>query len=329
MNWIFQNTGLINRYNANINIGNQPIRVLHHMNLWMFQNTHPDFPNELSLAFDKNGLSKTIDIVYGDSKVQGPFIRVQNKRIVLQETFLSYLWCITHSVYVIYVLKIEQPKINQQVGKEVYPENEEDLKKAEELFDYAKSLIVTYAKWDKETLPNPEIYLAQKRDLIEQPNCIYTEAVKFILCHEYTHGIKHLDILNSGKEIELSGYKKFEKEADSNAIELILKGIFPNRINELPIQIGITIGLLSMFYFKATTENKIHPKTEDRLVDAVEQMQISDNHDVWGIALVGLRLWDEQFGLDFKWKFEKTDKEQFYDLIKQIKEKNTPHNTRL
>lgn len=320
MDWIFQNTGLINRFNPNIHKGEQPIRVLHHMNIWMFQNTHPNFPNELSLAFDKNGLSKTVDIVYGENKVKGPFIRVQNKRIVLQETFLSYLWCVTHSIYVIYVLKIEQPKINQRAGKEFYSKNEEDLNNAEELFEYAKSLISTYAKWDKKSQPNPEIYLAEKRDLIEQPNCFYTEAVKFILCHEYTHGIKHLDVLNSGEEVELSGYINFEKEADSDAIDLMLKGIFPNKINELPIQIGITIGLLSMFFFKATTENKIHPNTEDRLVDALEQMEISDNHYAWGIALVGLRLWDEQFGLDFKWTIDKTDKEQFYDLIEQIKQ---------
>src|SRR5690606_16909184 len=240
---------------------------------------------------------------------------------------LSYLWCVIHSIYVIYILKIEQPKINQQAGKEVYPKNEEDLEKAEELFNYAKSLIVAYSEWDKTSQPNPELYLAQKRDFIEQPNCFYTEAVKFILCHEYTHGIKHLEILNSGSDIELSGYINFEREADSDAIDLMLKGVFPNKINELPIQIGIVVGLLSMFYFKATTDAKKHPKTEDRLVDAIEQMELPDNHDVWGIALVGLRLWDEQFGLDFKWTIEKTDKEQFYDLIKQIKEKNTPHNT--
>ena len=321
MNWLFKNTGLINQYNPKIHKGNQPIRVLNYMNLWMFQNTHSDFPKELGLAFEKSGLSKTIDLIYGEEKVKGPFIRTRNKRIVLQETFLSYLWCITHSIYVIYLLKIEQPKINQEAGKEIYPPKDADLDKAIELFDYAKSLIVAFSKWNKDSQPNPEIYLAEKRDFIEQPNCFYTEAIKFILCHEYTHAIKHLDILNSEKEIQLSGFIDFEKEADYDAIELMEKGIYPNKINELPIQIGITIGILSMFFFKAKTVNEIHPNTEDRLVNALEQMEIGDNNECWSIALVGLRLWDEQFGLDFEWSNSETDKEQFYNVIEQIKNK--------
>lgn len=47
MNWIFQSTGLIDRYRPKFMEGTQPIRVLNHMNIYMFQNTNPDFLEEL------------------------------------------------------------------------------------------------------------------------------------------------------------------------------------------------------------------------------------------------------------------------------------------
>ena len=58
MNWVFQDKGIINHYKENLHFGTQPIRVLHEMNLFMFQNTHPNFVNELTSSFEKNGFSK-------------------------------------------------------------------------------------------------------------------------------------------------------------------------------------------------------------------------------------------------------------------------------
>jgi len=320
MNLIFQKKGKINHYREKFHFGNQPIRVLHHMNVFIFQNTNPDFEKELSKTIEEKGISKQINIRYGDHKItKTPYINFEDRAIYLEETFLSYLWCICQSIYTIYLQKIDFPKHNACFGREVYKIDDEILDNAYELFRYAKFLIVDFEKWDKDKLPNPEIYNAELRDYIEQPNCFYTEANKFILCHEYIHAIKHIDeILNN--KLENSHFIEFEKEADFEAIELIKKGIFPNKINELPIQIGITLGILSMFYFKATTSGIKHPNIEDRLVSALNQLNLSDDSECWGIALMGIELWGEQFELNLKWNKDMTVKDAFNDIIKQINE---------
>jgi hypothetical protein len=322
MNWILQTEGIIDHYNQDIHNGNQPIRVLEHMNTYMFANTHSNFVEELTKAIEENGFAKNIDINLGDTKInRTPYLKCDDKSIHLDETFISYLWCVCHTAYTLYIQKIDYPRCNEQRAEEYYKIEQEKIDKANELFGYAKSLIVDFEEWDKENLPNPERYEAKDRDFIEQPNCFFTEAMKFILCHEYTHAIKHADKINKGT-YEASHFIEFEREADSNSIELMKKGIFPTKINELAIQIGIVLGILSMFYFRATTNSEKHPNNEDRLVDALEQMELNNDSPCWGIALIGLNLWIEQFDLPYEWNNETDDKSAFYELIEQMK-KNT------
>lgn len=319
MNWVFQDKGIINHYKEALHFGTQPIRVLHHMNLFMFQNTHPNFINELIAAFDKHGFSKTVNIVYGETAIERtPYLRNADKAIFLDETFLSYLWCISHSLYTIYIHTVNYPTINKFVGYTKHPISQEKIDKAYQLFDYSKYLIKHFDKWDIDTFPNPEKYLAEDRDFIEQPNIFYTEAMKFILCHEYIHAVRHIDKINAGQH-EISHYIEYEKEADHEAIELMKKGIFPNKINELAVHIGITIGILSMFFFRPNTAATKHPNTEDRLVNALAQLELPNDTPCWGIALVGLKLWSDQFGLNLTWDANLTEKQAFEVVVEQIK----------
>ncbi|ALR31791.1 hypothetical protein ATE47_15290 [Chryseobacterium sp. IHB B 17019] len=319
MEWMFQSKGLINHYDKSKHFGTQPIRILHKLNIYMFHFTHPDFRNELENAIRKHGLSNKLNIYYGEEKITfTPHIRNVDKVIEFHETFLSYLWCISHSVYTLYLQLIDFPRVNKAAGFEKYKIDPERIEKAYEVFNYGKSLIVDFVPWDKENLPNPEIYLAEERDYIEQPNIFYTHAVMFILCHEYIHAIRHIDEINSNT-FEDSHFIEFEKEADFEAIELIKKGIHPTKINELGTTIGVTIGILAMLYFKPETTGKIHPNVEDRLVTALEQMNLSPDTPCWGIALIGIKLWSEQFGLDLTINFDLSEKDSFYDVIQQIK----------
>ncbi|MGH1336825.1 MAG: hypothetical protein ACRBFS_11935 [Aureispira sp.] len=324
--FLFQKEGIINRYNPKIHSGKQPIRVLHHMNSFMFNNTHPTFSKDLMEAFENFGLKKQIALST-DNELKGPYID-GNKVIHLRETFLSYLWCMIHSVYVLYIEKINHPLVNKHHGKIIHEISEERIERAIDLFQYGTSLKLGYTTWF-EDLPNPEKYDAKERDFIEQPNCFYTEAVKFILAHEYTHAIKHIDDLldkeKNGIQSEKSYFLEYEKEADYDAIELLKKGIFPSQINKLAIELGIILGILAIFYLKPNTSGEKHPNTEDRLVDSIEQLDLEDEHHGWGIACSGLQLWIEQFSLKIDLKIDedtKNFKDIFYDVIKQIKKLN-------
>lgn len=329
MSWITQTEGIINQH-RDTDFGTQPIRVLHHMNVHMFKNTGPTFFKQLLKEIQAGKLNRELRIVYAeesirknDGKFQTPLANGNTRMIELHETFLSFLWCSTYSIYVRYIETIDYPFCNRNAGYAKYPISQKNIDEAQEVFNYAKSLVVDYTCWNKDELPNPEIYLAEKRDYVEQTNCYYTEAVKFILWHEYTHLKSHID--NIDENILDSHYLEYEKEADNNAIDSIVDGLPMDNsplsdATRLASEIGIIIGVLSMFFFKATTEGVRHPNSEDRLTNALDKLESPANDYLYGIACVGLKMWDEQFGLQFIWPENLANYKALYNnIILQIK----------
>lgn len=329
MSWITQKTGIIN-HSKDFDFGTQPIKVLHWMNVYMFKNTSKSIFKELDEAIKQQKLNRELKIVYAEEsirkengKFRTPVALGDSKMIELHETFLSYLWCTTYSIYVRYLETIDYPFCNKKAGYAVYPISQENIEEAETVFDYAKSLIVSFTKWDKNELPNPEIYLAEKRDYVEQTNIYYTEAVRFILFHEFTHLKHHIDKID--EHTSDSHYLVYEKEADSNAIDNIIESLPTDNspltdARKIGAEIGIIIGILSMFFFKATTDGKRHPNSEDRLTNALLKLDYVTNDYIWGIACVGLKMWDEQFELGFNWREDLANYRYLYfSIIDQVK----------
>jgi hypothetical protein len=332
MNWITQTEGIINHHRET-DFGTQPIRVLHWMLVYMFQNTNSTFYSELKQEIKEGKLNKEIDIIYGEESIRKsdgsfytPRANGNTRKIELHETFLSYLWCCTYAIYVTYLETIDFVICNKNAGREIYPISRENIDKAREMFDYARLLIVDFEEWDKNEMPNPELLLAEKRTYIEQTNCFYTEAVKFILCHEFTHLKLHIDQINC--ETTTSSYLEYEIEADNNAIDKIKAGISYQptplaQANRLAVETGVIIGVLSIFFFKATTDGLKHPNSEDRLTNALERLDLINNPDAWAIACVGLKFWDNQFGHNFEWNDKPISfRDQYYQIIEQIKLRN-------
>ena len=327
LNWITQKKGIINHHKET-DFGTQPVRVLHNMLAYMFTQTNPTFFSELKEEIAKGKLNNKLGFIYGEEAIytgQGyrtPRVNSSTRQIELHETFLSFLWCCTYSIYVNYLETIDFPFQNKIAGRTKYPISQNNIEIADEIFDYAKHLIIDFYEWDKEVFPNPEVYLAEKRTYIEQTNGFYTEAVKFILTHEFTHLKYHIDKID-GNTTD-SCYLEYEIEADNNAIEKIKSGLSDkttlSQSHKLAVEIGVVIGLLSMFYFKASTEAVKHPNTEDRLTNILEKLELEELHPAWGIACVGLQKWDLQFGINLIWDIKLgTYKEQYYEIISQIK----------
>ncbi len=327
--WLFQTKGVINRYNTDTCKGTQPIRVVQYMIPHMFVNTNPEFPKELNELIQEGKLNAEISYEYGEvplkignGKLRTPRINFETKQIEIHESFLSYLWCSVYSIFVRYIETVDYPRCNKINGETTYSINPENIQKADDLFSYAKSLIIYFDTWDKELLPNPEIYMAEDRNYVEQTNIYFTEAMKFILCHEFTHVKYHIEQINNNTAY--SKFMDFEFEADNNAVSLTRKGFFKTGIfaegQNLAIENGIVFGILSMFFFKAKTDGIKHPNAEDRLTNALERLCIPDNHPAWGIACVGLQMWSEQFGLNLNCDISNSEnKDQFYSIIEQIK----------
>lgn len=329
MSWITQKTGIIDHH-RDTDFGTQPVRVLHWMLVYMFQKTNPTFYKEIKELINKGKLDGKLNIIYAEESIKLPDGRYQTPRangntrkIELHETFLSYLWSCTYSLYVTFLETIDFPQCNFHAGYDAYPISEENIWLAQEMFDYARHLIVDFSVWDKDIMPNPERLVAENRTYVEQTNCFYTEAMKFILCHELTHLEKHFDQLTA--DTTISSYLEFEMEADNNAINKMKAGMSYAPIplaqsHRLAIEIGAIIGVLSMFFFRATTEGMRHPNAEDRLTNVLEQFDLIGNDAAWAIACVGLKFWDSQFDHKFEWQENPHSyKEEYYNIVKQIK----------
>jgi hypothetical protein len=333
MNWLTQTQGTINQYRPQMP-GKQPVRVIHHMLLYMFQNTHPDFFKELLFQIQVGKVHQQLDFNFDESairlsngKLRTPRVNLETKKIELPETFLSYLWGCTYAIYVLYLERINYPKVNRENGRTIHLTKQDNIDEAKSLFDYAKSLVSIYDEWDKQDLPNPEVYQAKDRNYVEQTNTFYTEAVKFIMCHEFTHLTKHAEKFS--KDTSDDEILSFEKEADDDAIDLLKKGIPYDGSDvsighRLAIENGAVCGVIANFFLSPITAGKKHPNAEDRLSNVLEKLELDDEHNGWGLACIGLQLWDEQFGISLKWEDDfPTFKHLYYDLVKQIKEKQS------
>ncbi|WP_426669447.1 phage exclusion protein Lit family protein [Mucilaginibacter sp. McL0603] len=322
--WVFQESGEINQLKDH-HVGTQPIRVVHNMVLHMFANTYPAFKEKLQKLVDEGKLNPKINLVLkqecisGDGLINTPRVSGDSRQICVHETFLSYLWCVSYAVYILYIEKVDYPKLNKAAGKIIYPVSQVEIDKAMKLFDYGKSLIAYFSEWDIDALPNPEKYLAENRNYVEQSSMCYTEAVSFILAHELTHLERHIDELNENTPD--SHYLNFEIEADKEAIFHTIqsaKVMGPKSVNS-----GIVVALLSMLYFSSVTSGKRHPNVEDRITTALELLNIDEFDPAWGMACVGLELWEQQFNLNFEWLQDSySPQQQYYHLLKQIKSRN-------
>jgi len=324
--WLWQETGIIDHGKRANFPGTQPVRVLTHITVHFFQNTHVGFFDEIVKLVKQGKLDNHLDLQYGEVPIENPAggyrtpkILNTTRTIQLHETFLSYQWCITHAIYTLFVETIDYPKVNAESGYTVKNISPEKIQKAKEVFDYAKYLIRYFDRWNKDELPNPEIYPATERDYIEQTNIFYSEGMKFILCHELAHAKKHLD--NLPDESCQSCFQEMEYEADNEAIDNILLGSGGER--KFIAEVGVVMGILSMIFFRSTTTGKKHPNVEDRLTNALERMQAPEDSVAWAFACVGLELWDEQFELNFDWKNKGniTYKELYFEIVNQLKAK--------
>lgn len=322
--WIFQNSGMIDHYNPATQLGNQPVRVTHNVLLFMFIHKDNEFKRKIIEAVLNKGMNPQISIQYGDEslkKEDGKF-RTPSidkfKKIEVHETYLSYTWIMTYTLFILYVETINHPRLNKELGYEYKKICQDEIERAKALFDYGKSIIVDFQEWNKAKLPNPELYLAEKRDYPEQTNMYYVEAVRFALLHEFVHITKHIDEYEEGQDV--SRTLEMEKEADDEAIMMMIEAMEPGR--ELVYQCGIVMGLLSMFFVRNTTKGVKHPNLEDRLVNAIDKLGIRDDHQVYGIACIGIQLWSNQFQLNLEFSSDLSDKEQFENLVEQIKEMN-------
>lgn len=301
---------MINHYN-NSHKGHLPVRVLQHNIISQFENTTANFLEETFKTINTQGLKKEIVYTVNRSafdgeKIKGPFVYNQSKEIHIQETFLAYLWCMTYSLYIYSDLLISEQLDGNNSRKLL----------ADKTFSYALSLIENYSDWDKNSIPNPEVYSPEHAADIEKTNELFLYGFNFVLCHEFSHvDLGHCETATKGFLTDLEK-KEFELEADKQAVDFLVKGIFPN--NESATKYGVAIALSSLLFFNSKVSNKIHPDSDVRIMSALEQFSIEGNDTSWLIACSALGLWSSNYLIDVAWEEEDSFSELYKSLSRQL-----------
>ena len=302
---------MINMYHPS-HSGHLPVRVLQHNIISAFEKVHPDYPSIAQKVIDEQGLDPEIGYTINKdsqngNKIIGPHVKNSERRIYLDETFLSYLWCVCYFLYV---------ESNKLVNEDF-----SYSKETNDLFDYAIKLNSNYVDWDKSKLVNPEEYTKDNKDNVENTNAIFERAIAFILCHEFYHiECGHIDsdiYANREKSLEIVKEKlENECEADKKAVCLMFEG--SDQKNEDVVKYGITISLCALLFLKSKLGGTSHPDSDNRIRNALDCLELDENDTCWLVACASLNIWQNFYGLNNCWEDRGSFKDTFLDAARQF-----------
>ena len=275
---------MINQYNPQEHVGEQPIRVLQHNTTSWLHDTSAEF-RELSIRLAKEkklnfGIAykigcDTINSKDANGNPNSPYI--QYGTIQIHETFLSYLWCVAYAISISYELLIKNEKIRGKIGLEIFDTDSKikpNLQKVIDVFGFGISLLNEYYQWDTSKLPNPEVFKEEEMLEIGKVNAVYLAAISFILCHEVAHSYlnhqerKIEEYRRSGK-IDSTFQKKLEEEADKQAVRWLISDC-PNGDLLYTRKIGKIVGACALLFMSKSVNSKTHPDTDSRIKYIIE-----------------------------------------------------------
>lgn len=298
--------------------GTQPIRVLENNVLHFFEQTNKDFLKQLTNDVENLDLKAGIKYINEESKLSAIAYINSNKQIHIQETFLSYIWCLSYCFVTIFDTHILLPRRNKNIDI-----NKDKLPAKFDFLKYGLSLINAFSEWNVEKYPNPEKYLKEDKLYIEKTNSVFLHAVNFVLCHEYSHFAlghvdKSTDLMMEGKKVTPEENKIDETCADYNAIQLLLKHPNTKKIKK-NIEYGIVVGVAVLLFLDKIGQKDNYPDPEIRLKNALEQLKIKDEDLHWGLASLVLKIWTDKQNVTLSLpKVVDTYKDCFYLIINEI-----------
>ncbi len=286
-----------NKFSQSTHPGNMPIRVLQFNILNKFEaegiNKIPDFVESIAKGLVVPGLKYNME----QESLRSPFARCATKQIHIQEVFLSFMWSLCYSLFII-VEKGVQERVTKPEWKGEIIFDTDLLIKANQLLSWALTLNVFYSDWDLD-LPNPERPNSEEEEFYsEKLNGIFENATCYILFHEYAHLVlKHCEFSEQVKfkhlteltKDEIKRYKELETQADNFAYNKLIKG---SKTEDEKFNFGIAIilahcAMLFMVYSPKNIKKIKHPDSDIRLQNSISQLNLTNplNEDyIWTIG---------------------------------------------
>ena len=290
--------------------GDQPIRVF-------YSNIESDFVNIKEslhqLRPNQNLANVKLEFLTENTKVIGP--STNGFKITLHDTFLSFLWGYIYSMIV-----------TAPMGGKVVSSNEN--KEARELIKHVHGLMTEFNFWNKEMLPNPELFGKDENRLIGVSNSVFIICVRYIMFHEFAHIFLGHPFVES-KLRTPENIQKMEVDADNVALDWTFQTL--TKEDDFTGKLSLIFALNSISFSPNKFSNSIsHPAPEDRITMYLERLQLKDSDLLWGFAIWSIMEWQtnhELFHLPVTYKSGDSYKKHFYEMVDELKEyKNTGIN---
>ena len=261
--------------------GNTPIRIFrynipHHLET---------FRKEILQIHLENVRNKKLDpaikYVIGGNSIKIPYSN-EKKQIVIQELYLTFVWCVTYFMLIVFEGAIaKKMREDQWVGE--FKFDTPLLLNAYKLFVWALSLTQNISAWSLD-LPNPEKpNNEEEKYWVEKVNGIFLDAVINNILHEYAHIVnghfRYLKNILKKNISELTDEEKstrieIENEADNFARELLVKN---SDSEKYKMQKGLAliishIAPLFIYTDPKSLRQEVHPDIDVRIINALEYL---------------------------------------------------------
>jgi len=275
--------------------GTQPIRVLNFCILEYLKNEELRLQDLLKIAKD-DGIehisTEPLEIVFKfeEAKVEIPAEVRPNNKILLYDSFLSYLWCICFSSIVNFNESIQKLRTNRASDEGL-------IDHGKYIYDYSKSLLSSYSNWDK-TKPNPEYYPSELAWIINVTTYAYLDAVWFIVLHEYAHILYgHTNRSFSGEKPSAGRLRYEEIQADQFAARFCMKDINSIEVGRKEEKLsGFILGLLALMMSEDQLDFPNYPHIHVRVVAILNTISWSELNLAWGICASVFQRWAVENG---------------------------------
>ena len=289
----------------------QPVLALNNSVEAWFERKYPEFLQELKDICGNYSNAGKITLFSNEMPMRCslPYVKSDGE-IVLDETFLSYMWALSYGFMVIFDEKIHGPLTGKQ------PDHGKGLghflDRGYRVLEHGFRLLEGFQRWPQD-IPNPENCNESDKYYVEKANGIYMAAADFVLCHE----LAHLACGHFNKQCEIPK-KTLEQEADLCALTWVRKGIGPDR-SLTTVGFGAIVALSSPLFLDRRMVSDTHPDKDERIANMMTCLAVEDRGLLWGIAATFFLLWKERFNISLNISSEyETYKELFQDIVCQL-----------
>lgn len=322
-------------YSQKTHPGNMPVRVLRYNIEERFSNIR-DEVREMHEREKYQYLSE-ISIMIEKSPIKTPFVNLKDKKIYIQETYLSYLWTVCYYFLVVQEYIMFRQMQNNWNGHIEY--NVPILQRAKNLFDWGISLREKYSDWDL-SLPNPDFesshFSKYEEEFIGKATNLFNTSVTYLLFHEYAHLVcghgevanllRNKENLNDDERIKL---KELEIDADNFAFDTIIKHYDDDLYREIK-GLSIIYSHISNLFLLFNAEKLMqenHPDVDQRLINVLYKLDLIDGEKkyyLWSLSTLAINLFMNEHKIKIEQLIYETVEDMLTDymnIIDKIKEK--------